>query len=194
LEALAAIEGSSLPVGLKALDACIKKASLEKTSLQLVSPGKFVLLIGGSVGAVEESYVEGRAVAEKFLLSHQIVMDVHPALVEALHAIMTPDGTFSVLGKGAEESVGVFEWSDICQALSAVDQVLKRVNVSLPFLRIAKGIGGKTLALFQGELGEIEAARDYVHQRGESFADGQIIARPDPLWLKDVKLWLGTSR
>ena len=194
LEALGVIEGKSLACGLKAIDACIKKATLQKHSIQMVSPGKFVLWIGGTVADVEESYREGLSIVDQQLISSSIIMDVHPRLVEATGALASAEGIFNGMVRVDDEAaIGMFEWEEVCSAFLTIDQTLKRMRVSLDFLRLAKGIGGRTLALFHGDLAEIEAAYDYARQEAKALSDAQIIARPDPVWVSSAKIWLAGS-
>ena len=61
--ALALLELGSMARALRVGDSMVKKAPIEVILAEPVSPGKFLILVSGEVACVEESYLEGRAVA-----------------------------------------------------------------------------------------------------------------------------------
>ena len=193
MEALGVLEGHSLARGLKALDVCIKKAHLLNPSIRFVSPGKFVLWMGGTVGDVEESFQDGLQALGDNATGQVKIFDPHPNLVKALSALENSEGVYQELKKLKDTSIGLFEWTDICGAIQGVDAILKGMQISLRYLRFAKGIGGKTMTLFDGDLAEVQAAQDYLQVNAPKMIEGQIIARPDPIWVKQVPAWLESS-
>ena len=60
--ALALIDFSSIAVGIESADAMVKRAQLEVIRTGTVQPGRYLVLIGGTVAEVQESLATGRQV------------------------------------------------------------------------------------------------------------------------------------
>ena len=59
--AIALVEFSSIAIGMRAGDAMVKRAPVEVTYAGTVHPGKYLVLVGGDVASVEESFAAGLA-------------------------------------------------------------------------------------------------------------------------------------
>ena len=62
----------------------------------------------------------------------------------------------------ASWSVGIVETQTVASALLAADTALKRADVYLTRLQLAKGIGGKGFFMLAGDLHMVEAAIEAV--------------------------------
>lgn len=147
--AVALLELESIARGYGVADAVLKRADVHIALAEAVSPGKFLLLFDGGVAEVEEALEAGREAAGPLVLDSLFLTGVHDDLVAALR------GTLQAV---REESVGIVETHTVSSALLAADTALKRADVKLVSLHLARGIGGKGVFTLTGSLDMVEAA------------------------------------
>lgn len=147
--AIALIEYSSIATGILAGNEMLKKAPITVIKSGTVHNGKYLVLIGGSVASVEESYAKGLAVDPDNIIDNMILPDVHQQLHD------------SILGsrlKCTEESLGIIEASSVSTMIKASDAGVKGANVNIVEIRLADDIGGKAFTIFNGSVEEVQAA------------------------------------
>jgi microcompartment protein CcmL/EutN len=149
--AIALIELNSIAAGAFAADRMVKRSPVELLHAGTVQPGKYLILIGGGTAEVEESYREGMQTADAAILDEIFLPQVHPQVVEAL------EGTRAFANY---DSMIVLETSTIAAVVRATDAAAKGAMVTVAELRIGSGLGGRGLAIFGGELTDVEAAAD----------------------------------
>ena len=183
LPAIALIEYSSIAAGTKATDALTKRAPIRLLRSGSLQPGKYAVLFGGEVAAVEESFVTGLQIGGETLLDRVFLPDVH----ERVHA--------ALLGSAVSwdgDTLGVIETSTMAATVQAADAGVKGANVTLLEIRLGDGLGGKGLAHFAGLQADVEAAiqigSDAARADGRSICTA-IIPRIDA----DVRSILGKS-
>ena len=149
--ALALLEFESVAVGILAVDRMLKKSPVALLRCGSVHPGRYLALFGGTVASTEEAYAEGVTVGKE-----------GQALISG---IMLPDPTKSVseaLVGGRKEPVGdtlgVFEVSTSPGLLGLIDKLLKALPVNLVEIRLADDLGGRALAIIDGELTDVQEA------------------------------------
>ena len=179
-EAIALLEIASLARGIACADAAVKRAQVELLLCEPVSPGKYLLLLGGGVAAVEEALQAAEELAADSKLDRLWLPQVHPQILPALRAGASGLHAKSELHEGA--SAGVIEASTVAAAIRAADASCKAANVRLQMLHVAKGIGGKAWFVLRGDLPDVEAAIEAAQLTiGEGLLAGsEIIARPHP--------------
>jgi microcompartment protein CcmL/EutN len=160
--ALAVIEFRDIPAGIDATDAMLKKASIAFVKSGTITRGRFLTMIGGSTGAVQESLHEGLYRAGDSVLDHLMLADVHPRVYEAIL------GGRRAAGSGA---MAIIETDTVASNIRAAELALKGTPVELVELRLAdSGLSGKGVSIYQGELPDIEAAvaivLGYLRQMG----------------------------
>ena len=147
--AIAVLEFDSVAVGTHAADAMVKKASIETFRVGTVQPGKYVVLIGGTVGAVEESYVEGLRVGAEALTDEVFLPDVHRQVYDAV----------SGKRRDAEgDALGVIEASGLAATVVAADKAVKTAAVTVVEIRLGDGLGGKGITHVTGTVHDVQAA------------------------------------
>jgi microcompartment protein CcmL/EutN len=146
--AIAIVEFDSIPHGIAAGDAMVKRAPLQLLLTGTVHPGRYLLLAAGLTAEVEEALVAAETVGAPGLLARTFLPDVHPDVVAAI------GGT----RREAGEALGVIETRSVAAIVRAADVGTKHANVVLRELRLADGLGGKGYLLFGGPLTEVEAA------------------------------------
>ncbi len=147
--AIALIEYSSIATGILAGDEMLKKAPITVIKSGTVHNGKYLVLIGGSVASVEESYAKGLAIDPDNIIDSMILPNVH----EQLHD--------SILGsrlKCTKESLGIIEASSVSTMIKASDAGVKGADVNIVEIRLADDIGGKSFTIYNGSIEEIQAA------------------------------------
>ena len=147
--ALALIDFDSIAAGIEAADAMAKRAQIELLRVGTVQPGRYLVLIGGTVADVEESFAAGLEVGSSAVLDQVFLPHVHPEVVSALAGGRVPD---------VRDALGVVETATVASVIRAADAGVKGANVRLVEVRLADGLGGKGVVLFSGLVADVEAA------------------------------------
>lgn len=148
-QALALIEFESTAFGMLAVDRMLKRSPIALLRCGTVHPGRYLVLVGGSVASVEEAYEAGLAVGE--VRDSVLLADPHRDLDEAVgerHAV--PEA----------EALAVIETLTSPALLRSVDAALKAAPVRLNELRLGDDLGGRGLAVLTGGLTDLQAALD----------------------------------
>jgi microcompartment protein CcmL/EutN len=147
--ALGLLEFSSIALGMRAADAMVKKAPVRALVAGSVHPGKYLVLVDGDVASVEESLAAGVEAGAPALIDRLFLPDIHPSVGNAIAGQRSKD---------AIDTLGVIETRTTVSAIRAADAGMKGARVSLVELRLADGLGGKSILLFAGEQADVEAA------------------------------------
>jgi microcompartment protein CcmL/EutN len=147
--AIALIEFDSIAIGMRAGDAMVKRAPVEVTYAGTVHPGKYLVLVGGDVACVEESFAAGLALAGSALLDKIYLPSAHPEVVRYLRGMR---------GRVTGEALGIIETTTVASTLGAADRGLKGAEVDLVELKLADRLGGKAYCIFSGAVADVEAA------------------------------------
>lgn len=170
---MALLELESIARGVITADALVKRAPVRIAQAEPITPGKYLLLFWGEVAEVEESFAAGAEVAGPLLLDKLFLPYAAEGLVRGL------SGQFhGALG----ESVGVVETHTVAAALLACDTALKRAEVFLTRMLLARGIGGKGYFMLTGSLHMVEAALEAVTQvvAPHLLVTTELLQRPHP--------------
>lgn len=164
--AIALLEFETVAAGILASDVMVKRSPIALLRCGSIHPGRFLILVGGSVASTEEAYAAGLQVGEsRGALSGKVFLgDVHPALHDAV---------LGVRRKLEGDSLAVVETQSSPALLAAVDGAVKSTPVVLSEVRLGDDLGGHALALLSGDLFDVETALDICSER----AGGQLLAR-----------------
>lgn len=143
------IEFKSIAKGFEATDAMLKAAHVELIMSMPICPGKFISLISGDVGAVENAIQAGKMVGDYFTIEHFVI----PNLCEAVFPALT--GTADV---NKITSLGVIETISAITSIAAADIAAKASNVQLLEIRLARGLCGKGFVVMTGEVAAVQSA------------------------------------
>ena len=147
--AIALLELDSVAVGTQVADAMVKRAPIEMFRVGTVQPGKYLILIGGSVAAVEESHVEGLRLGGEALTDDILLPDVHEQVYRSVAGERRAnDG----------DALGIIETSSIPANVQAADKAVKAANVVIVEIRLGDGLGGKGITLLTGKVEDVQAA------------------------------------
>jgi len=171
LDALALLELGSVARGYRVLDWMVKEAPVTIVEANLIEPGKYLILFGGGVAEVGESFDEGVRLADGVLLDKLLLPFAHPRLWACL-------GGQESLGNA--DCVGIVEGSAVASVIAAADRSAKEADIHLAGLRLSPALGGKAYYVVTGEQHAVEAAieagRAVLGPAGR-LVDTQIIPR-----------------
>ncbi len=149
LEAVGALETRSVALGIEAADAMLKAAEVDLLMSSPTCPGKYLVIVSGTVAAVRAAVEAGQPVAADSLVDHTVIPSVHPQVVPALSALSPADEL---------SALGVLETFSMCAALRAADEAVKSADVRLLEIRLGRGLAGKAFVLLTGEVSAVRAA------------------------------------
>jgi microcompartment protein CcmL/EutN len=149
--ALGLLELETIPAGIEAGDAMVKRAPVEVIRAGTVHPGKYLVLVGGEVADVAEALEAGRAIGGLAVRDVVFLPNIHPDVVAATRGLRLP---------ATAEALGIIETATVPAIIRAADAGLRGARVRLLELRLADDLGGKGYLLFDGVVSEVQAAVD----------------------------------
>ncbi len=158
--ALAMLDISEVPRGIAALDALVKEAPVTVVSSGTIPSGRYLILFGGGVEAVELAWNKARAVAGSSILDGVMLPYAEERILPAIGA-KRPKAP----SKG--DTLGVLQAGSAPTIVRAVDHALKGAFVELLELRVATGLTGKATAMLWGETHDMEAAIEHARDAGK---------------------------
>ncbi len=151
----------------------VKRAPIDVLRTGTIHPGRYLVLVGGAVGDVDEAFAAGREVGGPCIVDTVFLPNVHVQVVAALRGVrQTGDG----------EALGVIETETVASVICAADAGVKGARVRLLDLRLGDGLGGKGYLLFDGPVSEVEAAVSIACERVTDVAAGALPGTRAPVW------------
>jgi microcompartment protein CcmL/EutN len=182
---LGSLELTSIALGFSAADAMVKAAGVEMIDARAVCPGKFFILICGTVADTEASIEAGIESAGKSLTGSFVIPNLSPTVLPAVNRYvrsLEPHTRSPVSDREEEPAVGVVETFSAASAIYAADASVKGAEAALESINLVNGLGGKSYFLLVGEVTDvqagIEAGRSAVDER--DVVSTVIIPRIDP--------------
>lgn len=142
---IALIEFVKIAVGIKAADIMLKAADVELLHAKFICPGKYSVLISGSVSAVESALAAGLESSEnkKAVIQKLLISNVEKQVVEIIKDSRNKAKKIN--------SLGILEYNNIASGIKAADNAVKFARVKLVKLRLAMAVGGKSILVFTGD-------------------------------------------
>ena len=171
--AMALLEFNTISTGIMASDLMVKRSPIALLRCGTIHPGRFLILIGGSVASTEEAFSTGVELGERegTLGGKVFLGDVHPYLHDA------------VLGTRVDltgDALAVVETHSSPALLAAVDFAVKSTPVMLSEVRLGDDLGGHALALLGGDLSDVEIALEICAERaGDQLRARTLLPRLD---------------
>ncbi len=149
--AVGLIEITSIAMGYQVQDEMLKAGSVELLLARTICSGKYLIIVGGGVGAVQASVARAMESATDGLIQHVLIPNVHTSVFPAL------SGTVEL---APEEfgALGVIETFSAAAAIQAADAAAKAANVTPYRIHLAMAIGGKGFVLLTGDVAAVTAA------------------------------------
>jgi len=145
------IELTSIAAGYQAADAMLKAADIELLLSRSICSGKYMVLIGGDVAAVQSAVDAGTAAATGCVIDTFVIPNVHPSLFPAL------GGSPNVQ---MVDALGILEAFSVASLIEGADAAAKSAQVTLMEIRLAMALGGKAYVTLTGDVAAVQAAVD----------------------------------
>lgn len=149
MRAIGILETNVLARGLLSADAMAKSAEVKLLVATPVCPGKYLIIVRGTVASVKSSIDAGENVASEALVGSVLIPNVHS---EVFPAIMGTSNVEEV------DALGMIETYSAPSAIMAADEAVKTAKITLIEIRLNRAIGGKAFTIFTGEVGAVKAA------------------------------------
>lgn len=174
LTVLGVLEFNSIATGFASLDAMAKAGSVRIIDAKPVCPGKFIIIVAGSVADVDAALTAGKRTGGPKIVDELFLPQLDPQVIPAI-AGSAPCDVWGALG--------VLEALSVTASIEAGDIACKVAAVALPEIRLAVGLGGKSFVKMVGEIGDVEiamqAAVESIRRKGLLCAQ-VVIPNPDP--------------
>ena len=149
--AIGIVETSSIAKGYEVADAVLKRANVGIVVNRTICPGKYIVLIGGEVDAVNASMETGIEVGAHTVVDHFIIPNIHPDVFPALSGVAhLPE----------IKALGIIEGFSVASVIEAADAAVKAAEIKLINIHLAMAIGGKGYVTLTGEVADVQAAVD----------------------------------
>ncbi len=148
-KAIGLVELNSVAKGVECADDMLKTAAVELLMARAACPGRYLAMIAGDVGSVQNSIDVGRTTAGEFLVDTFVIPNVHPDIFAALScATLVPE----------INALGIIETYSSASCIMAADAAAKAAEVTLIEIRCATGLAGKSFVTLTGDVGSVNAA------------------------------------
>ena len=176
-KAIGVIELKNIPKGVEATDAALKSAGVQMVTAHPSCPGKYEIILTGSIANVTASVDHVRALFDEYVIDSSVMGRIDEQVITALF------GT----GAGAKQgSLGLIETFSAATCIKAADIAVKTARVEIYDLRVSRGLGGKGVVIITGEVGDVTAAvaagGNYAKDSGMLSATSVIVAPHEELW------------
>ena len=148
-DVIAVLEFNSIAVGIRAMDAIVKKAPVKVLEAKTICPGKFLILFTGDVASTEAAFNWGKETGLKSLIDELLITNLHEQVIPALE------------GKAeckVWDALGIIESFSATAGIEAADIAAKRADIQLLEIKIGSGMGGKSYVKLMGAVESVEAA------------------------------------
>ena len=176
-KSIGVIELKCIPKGVEAADTALKSAGIEMVSAHPSCPGKYEIILTGSISNVTAAVSVVNARFEGYVIDSAIMGRIDEQVIEAL---------FSTGESERRGSLGIIETFSAASAIKAADIAVKTARVEIYDLRVSRGMGGKGVVMITGEVGDVtaatEAGAEYAKTQGTLSATSVIAAPHEELW------------
>jgi microcompartment protein CcmL/EutN len=182
MEALGMLELSSIAVAYEVEDAMLKASDVELLVARTICSGKYVVMIGGQVAAVESSVAAGKRVSREALIDELVIPNVDARVFPAISGGVA-------IEERDKDALGILEAFSVTSIIEGADAAVKAAEVKLFRIHVAMAIGGKGFLMLTGEVSEVEAAVEAgareIAKRG-LLVSKVVIPRPEARLYREV--------
>jgi len=172
MNSLGLIELTSIAAGMQAADIMLKTSEVELILSRTICSGKYIVLIGGEVAAVQSSVDAAVKGLDFAIIDTFVIPNVHPDIFPALsgHSNITE-----------LESLGIIESFSVASLIEGADAAVKSASVKIIEIRLAMALGGKAFCTITGEVAAVtsavESGAKLISDRG-LLVNKVVIAQP----------------
>jgi microcompartment protein CcmL/EutN len=176
-KSIGVIELKCIPKGVEAADAALKSAGIEMVTAHPSCPGKYEIILTGSISNVTAAISHVNARFEGYVIDSSIMGRIDEEVIKAL---------FSTNEGERKGSLGIIETFSAASAIKCADVAVKTARVDIYDLRVSRGMGGKGVVMITGEVGDVsaavEAGAEHAKAQGMLSATSVIAAPHEELW------------
>jgi len=151
LNSLGLVEMSSIAAGMEAADIMLKTSEVELIISRSICSGKYMVLIGGDVAAVQTAVDNAAQTIDYALVDTFVIPNVHKDIFPAL------SGHTEVKEL---KSLGILESFSVASLIEGADAAVKSASVQLLEIRLAMALGGKAFCTITGDVAAVQSAVD----------------------------------
>lgn len=151
LNSLGLVEMSSIAAGMEAADIMLKTSEVELIISRSICSGKYMVLIGGDVAAVQTAVETASQTIDYALIDTFVIPNVHRDIFPAL------SGHTNVKEL---QSLGILESFSVASLIEGADAAVKSASVQLLEIRLAMALGGKAFCTITGDVAAVQSAID----------------------------------
>ena len=115
-QAIGILELTSIAKGMELGDAMLKSANVNLLVSKTICPGKFLLMLGGDIGAIQQAIETGASQAGEMLVDSLVLANIHPSVLPAISGLNSVD---------KRQAVGIVETWSVAACISAADRAVK---------------------------------------------------------------------
>ena len=172
MNSIGLLELSSIAAGMQAADIMLKTSEVELIISRSICSGKYMVLIGGDVAAVQEAITTAESQVDFAVIDAFVIPNVHKDIFPALSG-----------HSGIEnlEALGILESFSVASLIEGADAAVKAASVRIIEIRLAMALGGKAFCTITGEVAAVQSAidtgADLIGQKG-LLVNKVVIAQP----------------
>ena len=151
MNSIGLLELSSIVAGMQAADIMLKTSEVELIISRSICSGKYMVLIGGDVAAVQSAVDTAADQIDFAVIDRFVIPNVHPDIFPALSG-----------HSGVEnlEALGIIESFSVASLIEGADAAVKAATVTLIEIRLAMALGGKAFCTLTGDVAAVQSAVD----------------------------------
>jgi microcompartment protein CcmL/EutN len=176
------IELSSIAAGFEVADTMLKAGNVQLLLSRSICSGKYMVLIGGEMAAVQSGVQAGRIAAHGCLIDDFVIANLHPDVFQAI-------GRSTPVNPTTQGALGILESFNISTLILAADAAAKAAQITLIEVRLAMALGGKAFCTMTGDVGSVQSAvaagRRVIADAGV-LVNAVVISRPHPDVYREV--------
>jgi microcompartment protein CcmL/EutN len=153
---LGVLEFNSIAIGIYSLDAMVKAAPIKIIDAKTICPGKYVIIISGDVAAVDAALTAGKETGRGYIIDELFLPNLEQQIIPAI----TGSVECSIW-----DAVGIIETFSVISSIEAGDIAAKISEITIPEIRLAVGMGGKSYVKIIGTLNAVEVAMEAAVER-----------------------------
>lgn len=149
LRTIGCVELNSISTGMHVADEMVKASEVSLVLSRPMCPGRYIVVVTGDTGAVQNSVEHGKRVGRDMVIDHFVIPNVHEDVIPAMNGVVLAPKV---------DALGCIETCTVAACVEAADAAAKAGDVSLLELRYAAGLGGKAFITMTGEVSSVESA------------------------------------
>lgn len=151
MNSIGLLELSSIAAGMQAADIMLKTSEVELIISRSICSGKYMVLVGGDVAAVNSAVDSAVEQVEFAVIDTFVIPNVHKDIFPALSG-----------HSGVEnlEALGIIESFSVASLIEGADAAVKAATVRIIEIRLAMALGGKAFCTITGDVAAVQSAVD----------------------------------